>query len=664
MFSNSNKLWFWLYVTSFVFAIVLAFFLMGATSAGYYQTTAILNSDNLLFPSMFLNMQKFGYSFESWQLPGALSLCPDFLICWVISFFTSNPTLYYVAYAVVHASLFMLLISLIAKQLFPAISYAYLSITNLLVGLLPVLIIHTGLLEQSFYVFMMSYHTGVYINLLWCFYLLVKCLNKQHVTNSRWLLFWVWLGAFSDMVFFVAFVLPVCMSLFIIYPRTWKRYVNILLFGILGLVSFYAFTKIKFFSFDLNFSVLSFENMFRSWELFIFAIKEFVFTRVVFFLSLGCFSLVTIGLFMKLFLKVQLSTQSYFFLLFLFFVYCGVIFAPVVNGSYVSQYDIRYCVMAFYLIIFFVPLVAFAIGLPALIVGSLLVILVSANMYFTTRITREKSVLANLANFINYTPPGAVFIDDFCKRNGVRVGVASYWNSIFYESFSRENIVLKSVYNNGVPYPHNQHEDSYFWKSNGEQQVFDFMVVDENTDSAVMCAFLGKPLRIEKAYGIKIFQFKPFVISQAHYYPYVLDYDSSDLALQKRYVDLQSIKRSLNQPDTARGLQISKDECFHLLELPIDPGDLPPFMKFKYSCLVRTDMKNFRGIKLYFTHNNEFRERKIKHLGDSNGDWKRLEGFIYMEIPHDTRGDRFVFKMENFLEGKVWVDSLSYEIVK
>ena len=432
---------------------------MGGTSAGYYQMTTILNSDNLLFPSMFLNMDKFGYSLESWQLPGALSFCPDFIICWVISFFTSNPSLYFVVYAMVHASLFSLLITMIAKQLFPSISYAYLSITNLLLVLLSLFTLYTGVLYQTFYLFMMSYHTGVYINLLWCAFLLICYVRSQRSSIFKWLMFFIWLASFSDMVFFVAFVLPTVFALLFVYPREWKRYVYIFSFGLLGLLSFYGLTKIVFFSFDLNFSIFSFENMNKSLNFFLSALKEFEFIRFIFILSFSMFIVISVWLISQFIKKKMLGEQKFYFLFYLFLMYCAVISAPIVNGSYVATYDIRYCVMSFYLMILSMPIVLYVLPFHKVVTGVVLSSLVCLCLFFSVKVIKEKNLKSDIVNFINYIPPGSQFVDDFCVRNGVNVGVATYWNSIFFEALSKRKVVLKCVFRNAVSYFHNQQEN-------------------------------------------------------------------------------------------------------------------------------------------------------------------------------------------------------------
>ena len=267
----------------------------------------------------------------------------------------------------------------------------------------------------------------------------------------------------------------------------------------------------------------------------------------------------------------------------------------------------------------------------------------------------NKQLTTNIKKFITYYPEESRQIDSFCMANNIKQGVAEYWYAAYPEAFSKQNIRIKSTYNNGVIYRHNQHINSYYELSNGEIARYNFIVTAPDVDSSVVCEILRKPISVLRTKQIAIYRFGAFRYNRFTEIPVLEKYSTDDLLLAPQTCNSSLFKSNPNRI-IIQGNSFSPlykqcfDSCFNNKKL-----------KLKISCKFIENKKFDDKITIYLHIKNE-----CKALNFNKKYFSKTQVFMAMLIYDNVVSlpDTADFRIENKSSIPIVIDSLCFEFIK
>jgi len=211
------------------------------------------------------------------------------------------------------------------------------------------------------------------------------------------------------------------------------------------------------------------------------------------------------------------------YLLFSAFFIPAVIAAPLLNGNYTGFDTIRYIVFAFYLAVFNIPLILWfyrsKIGEQSIrLTGIILFVGLLGYGFFLTAKTNLGQQIRHLTN---YYPELVESVDNVAIQEGLKFGLANYWDAKHITMFSKSGVKIYAVKDNLKAHDHVANRDWFYGCSDctiGEKE-FNFILLNRFVDRDATNYFMNEEHKMIKNDKLEILITKPFVMSRKTHRP-------------------------------------------------------------------------------------------------------------------------------------------------
>ncbi len=469
-------------ITYFIVAFMTGFvFLTNPASVGF-------SSDAVYLPALFSDIFLRGYHFSSWYLTPAPYFFPDMLVFFIIQSLAHNVFYAFLIYAVFQNILLLYLISKIAVLVTQ--NRASILLTQC-VFLLVLIFVYPGHTEVYGIFLKSAHHVGTLINGLILICLLIT--YKRNTKNSLLLAILAIgvLGAASDIIFVVQFVLPIMASLFLCrlfkiqmtFPIA-KIFFILIVSCLIGYFLRNFVGTQSHFSFILVHAFGVSETYHKIYVIFkeAFLTNPFMgFITLIFYFIIALKCLARI-FFRKKYLPISSQQELTFFLL--FFILMSVAFtceSMSINGILSARYLLN---------IFWFPIFFFWI-----LCGEKLNVKILLIVFYVVSIGAVSSKLAQNNSYVfDYTPETVQCVDGHVHEYNVthidkiKYGISTYWQEKLLTVFSKEGVIMSQYTHKLVP---------RLWITSAEnyRSAYDFAVLskDDMLDVGLIKQINGSP---------------------------------------------------------------------------------------------------------------------------------------------------------------------------
>ena len=387
----------------------------------------------------------------------------------------------------------------------------------------------SGYFEFSSYLLLVSIHLGAFLMSVAALYLSVKYLKTESRGSLILLFIIAFLTTISDMLFVVAFTIPLILTLIIFIRKYNKKALILILINVSAVVlAMLVFRLIKnnsLFSIGSPHRIMDFNNIINSWYMLCGHIK-FYFEQIalVQYLIIICiisFIAQIISLCLNLFRAKNNDLQSFMNLFVVFFAVI-VFFAPVINGNYTNVDTLRYNAYAFYLL---APSLVFSFN------SKMLHNLFNNKVRYTSMSLLIALILSltiagiktfnhsGLTKYFNYYPEKVREIDEAFEKYNLKSGIANYWTARYVTLFSKNQVNIVPVYDNLAPCDINSNKNWFY----GDDKMFNFIVLDNRIPNEVYKGVLDSVIHIIECSNFKIIVFPVFRFDRNTHLPYFSD---------------------------------------------------------------------------------------------------------------------------------------------
>jgi hypothetical protein len=481
---------------------ILALFANYSQARDDIQWTTFFNSDTLGLPSLYNDLILDKGHFKDWIFANAPTIFPDILLYFFIRALHFDFVTAFMLYGIIQTSAITYLCIYIYKKLVPEIYQPY-------KWLIPIFIAFTFLegvyfSEDYFFPFLMltySFHIGSLLNCLIFLSIFVSPISK--VKKLIFLFFFGTLAVFSDKLFIVMLVLPLCGALIISVIKS-KEYKNVLLY--IGLMVIGCITAIKIYdyinehriaTFTAPHKLYAFDSIKPSAERFFNQMLQYAqnpsFRGICVIFTFASVFVVAFYFFRRR--RSNTNDQKILSIFYILFVF-SVIGAPIINGNYSGIDTLRYNVAPF-----FFASVPFALFIAMMVKGRNNMLTKSISLVFILflfGITVSKVSLSGLSNYVDFYPYKVAEIDSVAKKYNLKRGVAEYWTAKKITMFSRNNVKVYSVYEN-LNIQELGANIHWFW-----DKEFDFIVANKLAPGPILQALEVKDTVVTPNYTILI----------------------------------------------------------------------------------------------------------------------------------------------------------------
>lgn len=496
-----------------------------------YAFQVYFNSDTLYLPSVYKDLFIDKHHIKDWHLNPAPNFFPDMLLYFTMMLFSSgNFMVVSFIFSIIQFFSILLLFRYIFKLVMPGYYAGYFRLMFILFSFFLLEYLFLGKdFAFTFYLLSNSYHTGAFVMSLLALVLFLKYLNGYAKNKLIALFILSVICVASDKLFIVLFPLPAFFTMLFFYKKHGIKitllFLSMLLLSVfVGIKLFEFLEDSDFTEFDKPHRLLSFTNIKSSFAVLFQQVtiymSEFSFKGMalyLFFLGL----LARIGLFFYLRRK---KSNGLIFLYMIFSICFDVVvfMAPVLNGNYTGFDTLRYNIYPLYVsALNNAMLIAYLVNNTALkaclqpgkwVLTTGLICLLAVGVFSFSRL--------GLKRYFFYYPAMAKQMDAIAEQNGLKCGVADYWNAKKTSLFSQKNLKVYSAFENLSAYEHVTNSQ-WFYGDN----VFNYVIVNKLSDTLFFYQSI-KPIQIiplsQQGYLIKTPEFKydktvgdkPIVISK------------------------------------------------------------------------------------------------------------------------------------------------------
>jgi hypothetical protein len=498
-------------MNKFSYILSLIIFLLSVfcfyLSLDEFKLEYFFNSDLLYLPSLYKDIFIDKFSFSGWRITPAPYFFPDMLIYFILMFLTNNFLLSTYLFGFMQSLTFLILVSILIKELIPKVSYYELVLINLVVSVIIIsLSVDLILFSLFVFLFMPSIHFGAFISTLLGVILLFKYLRKEKTPYLISIFLLVFIGSLSDRIFLIMFVVPTLLSLsilFVLNKPFSKIYFNIIV-GIL-ISSILAFLSYRFMPFIPSFG--SMMSMLNSFKVFLKDIKNFLFSSFPFFLMfVFCISSLVFTL-VILYKELRDEPKDIFlivYLLFFIFFTFFVLFIPIARGIYIDIGGCRYNMHVFlYGIVNLAILMVYILKSKKFlnylnVILSLVIIIILISFPINSR----------LKDLLGYYPKTTKFLDEISKEYNLKYGISDYWNAKFNTMFSKSDLRIYAVCNDKDLRPYHWISNIKWYKGEEKSKYFNpcykLVILNGLNESFVLKKF-GEPFVKLNKEGLKVY---------------------------------------------------------------------------------------------------------------------------------------------------------------
>jgi hypothetical protein len=511
-FLNKNK-------TVNVLGLLAGLLLLLAVFSNFsaYAFQVYFNSDTLYLPSVYKDLFIDKHYIKDWRLNPAPNFFPDMFLYFTMMLFSAgNFMVVSFIFSIIQFFAILWLFSYVFKMVMPGHYAGYFRLVFILFSFFLLEYLFLGKdFAFSFYVLSNSYHTGAFVMSLLALVLFLKYLNGYAKNKLIVLFILSVICVASDKLFIVLFSLPAFFTMLFFYKKQGAKltalFLSMLLLSVfVGIKLFEFLEDSDFTEFDKPHRILSFANIKSSFDILLQQVSiymsEFSFKGMALYLFFSGL-LARIGLFFYL----RRKKNNDLFFLYLFFSICFdvvVFIAPVLNGNYTGFDTLRYNIYPLY-----VSALNNAMLIAWLVNNSALKAYSRPGRWVLTTVVAGLLVVGafsfsrpGLKRYFFYYPSMVKQIDAIAGQNGLKCGVAEYWNAKKTTLFSKNQLRVYSVFENLAAYEHVTNRQ-WFYGDN----VFNYVIVNKLSDTLFFYQSI-KPIQIiplgQEGYLIKTPEFK------------------------------------------------------------------------------------------------------------------------------------------------------------
>ncbi|WP_061242366.1 hypothetical protein [Leptospira interrogans] len=408
-----------------------------------------LNSDILYLPTLVLDVFRDGGDFFSWSFTPSPYFFPDLPIISALLLIFENAQKALVAFAFIQTVLFLILIErfwIFAEEEIKQKSLNLKEtrqIKSWVLVLVSFILLMTKKFPALYILFLPSIHSSAFLTSLYAWPTIHKTFQKRKI----WILsLWIAFTTASDQILIVELIIPGILAGFLqpqfsftTETRTdskWKRFLPesskiLFISGIAGLILHRILKSFLFIEKPGRISIqTSIMQATKDVTLFLTQAQTWILSG--FQENIPIAAILILILLISLivgFIKIQ-KTKT---ISFLFFFLAILFFSPILTGSYIDEYSLRYATPSLILAPFFLIFLA---GFPKRILTPLIFI---TFLYIigSKKITNVENAFFKLFRTI---PQEALCMDQITRKSPISIVISDFWTSKKIRVFSKEKI--------------------------------------------------------------------------------------------------------------------------------------------------------------------------------------------------------------------------------
>jgi hypothetical protein len=482
----------------------------------------LFNSDALYLPSIYHDVA-FGAGLpglKEWFFNPAPNFFPDMGAFLALNAMLGDLRLATYVFALLQVAVILLLVRRIARLSGLVQSDTGFALGTLLMGLLAMMGHWAGDFNLTFQLLINSYHTGAFLNALLSTLLMIHWLNGSAGSRLAVLCLVVLLGAASDKLYWVLFVVPATLACIVLAIRSKVRW-RLLLTAVL-LVAFtwlgHRGLHLLDESFPLDiakpYAYQDFGRVTRSWHQFVEVNRWYLngptlmiwCTYVPLLVTIAAFVKGTRMVFGQLFgpMKESQDVSHSLTALMSCLFFPMALLAPILNGSFDGGDSIRYNFAVYML----APLVlGIFLGNHAPKASRILTLvgigLLGVPMLWYCATRDHQRVLT-------FKPEKVIALDELAREMDLRNGVANYWDAKVITLFTERSLNVLPVFSNMAMYVKVNREKMFLRGKDGEAMVFDFVVKHDELQPEGVSSSLSFPCELITRPAISIIRTRPW----------------------------------------------------------------------------------------------------------------------------------------------------------
>jgi len=500
-----------LFIFSLIINLYLIILFFGNSKDGFHEF--FFNSDCLYLSSLYRDLIVDHNSLNGWSLNPSPNFFPEWPVYFLFNYLSGDFRIASFLYALFNFFGISLLITLIYKTAFQGISWLYLAYVNFAMSTFLLLYIVDGEYILSGLIFLSAFHNGVLISSLlgmWLFLVYLKKEKKYWIPGILFIL--SFFATLSDRLFLVFFTLPLLSTLVLWKERSLRPKLILttcwtVAGTIAGFVAFSMFERSSAVSFlEVSGRMFNFEKIPASFEFFTGQMQGYI-------LSGGFRALILLGSAASLIVAIVLSIRFIFsrksvlplqakigmILLTSFIVI--VILNPIINGTYMAITIIRYNIHALFIAVTLSSVFFFYLSekwksfRAVFLIIALLISL--SQLVFALSYKLPKKAANDFSKELDYYPEKIAIIDSLAGVYNLRNGISDYWHAKQTTFFSKNNLIVRHVYQNLGIYNHVSNKKWYISEpdSNGvPSPLFNFIIVGKSIDSSAIRQHFGNDI--------------------------------------------------------------------------------------------------------------------------------------------------------------------------
>jgi len=486
----------------------------------------LFNTDSLYLPSLYQDFFIDSGKVGSWVFNSSPNFVPDMLLYFPLNYLTGNFRLTTIVFSLVQQVILLMLLYNLFRRFFGKNEISY----HILVFLLTVIFILPFFTANDYYLSFLfvsnTFHFGTFIMALASLNLAFWFMEKKSYPVLILLIIIQIIAFLSDRLFLVLFTGPAFLTFALTYKNRQSLVLAISQVGV-ALVGFILFNNLKGF-FNIH---LSLPHRISEISYFFDSLQMMMQQFVVYFSNANLVALILILTFVSFVFAAIIVIRNYrsvifsaqpdkilIYLLFSVFFIPAVIMAPLLNGSYTNFDTIRYIVFAFYLAIFNIPVILwfFREKINTQIVQLSGIILFVGLLGFGIFLTTKTNLGQQISKMTNYYPALVERVDKVVVEEGLKFGLANYWDAKHITMFSKSGVKIYAVKDNLKAHYHVSNQDWFYGCSDctiGEKE-FNFILLNRFVDREAVNYFLNEEHKMIKNDNLEILITKPFVMSR------------------------------------------------------------------------------------------------------------------------------------------------------
>jgi len=484
----------------------------------------------LYLPSIYKDLIIDKSGLAGWNLNAAPNFLPDMLVFFVIRSFFSNFIPACFTYTLLQILTLITLLAILYKLIFKNLNYIHLAFASLLMGMFLLVYLVNHDFVYTFYILSISYHMGAFIMSILSFILIFNFYTSEKNLHLILLFIVSLFSIINDRLFIVMFSIPVFSLLLVLALKKERKdlILKILLSNLiallLGLLIFNILRNSEYiYIINLSWKAFNFTNIIPALKIFfeqhLFYISNLGFKGIIdilFIISIITHFILLIQNLLKAFKgKEHNRFELIYLLVFTSFLFVT-LFAPIINGSYVSQAILRYNIYSLYAGVFSIGYLIYKIyssyKLSLNYLTILLVILIVTETTFIIKKISGQNIIKELSEFMNYYPEKVKCIDDFSQKYNLKYGIAEYWDAKQITMLSKQNIRVYTVFDNLGAWYHVTNQNWFYKNGKGKYANPEFnFVLTEKINKKDLIKNLGIPIdTLHCANGTEIYLYPEF----------------------------------------------------------------------------------------------------------------------------------------------------------